>query len=490
MPITRAFFETAARCPGSTAVLDGERLLTYGELAVLARRAALRIAGATDREHVAVYLPSSAGFLVTFLGVLAAGRAVVPLNLFLAPDELAAVMEHAETDLVITCGELADRLPAGAAKQILVEELISSEDAAEPASREPDDLAVLLYTSGSTGQPKGVRLSHRNLLANARAAAQAAGFRSDDRVLGALPPFHSFALTATLLAPLLTGAAVSTLARFHPEGALDLCEECEATVILGVPSMYRLMARSQKARPRQLRGLRMVFSGGERLPQKIRAEFEAVFGTEIHEGYGLTECSPVVAINRPGANRPGTVGQPLEHLEVRIVGQDGLSLPAGEEGEIWVRGDSVMCGYHRDEKETDGAISSERWLRTGDLGRLDADGYLTITGRIKELIIVAGENVHPGEVEEAATSHPAVAECAALGEPDEQRGEHVVLFAVARPEVELRPEELKAHCRERLAGYKVPRRVLIADELPKLPTGKVNKRALAAQLAGKDGRSA
>jgi acyl-CoA synthetase (AMP-forming)/AMP-acid ligase II len=191
----------------------------------------------------------------------------------------------------------------------------------------------------------------------------------------------------------------------------------------------------------------------------------------------------VVALNRPGENRPGTVGRPLEHLEVMIAGPDGRALPPGEEGEVRVRGDSVMCGYHRDDEETAAALSPEGWLRTGDLGRLSADGYLSITGRIKELIIVGGENVHPSEVESAVAEHPDVAECAAMGAPDRQRGEQVVVIVVARPGAEPDAAGIKAFCRGRLAGYKVPRRVIVVGELPKLPTGKVNRRELAGRLA-------
>jgi long-chain acyl-CoA synthetase len=484
LPIARGFLSTAARVPERVAVVDGDRTVTYGQLAVMARRAAARIAAETSREHVGVYLPASAGFKIALFGVLAAGKVAVPLNLFLAGEELSYVIDHAELDLVLTCTELAGRLPAGTARTLLVDELISAERKLDPAERGRDDLAVLLYTSGSTGRPKGVRLTNRNLLANAEGSAQAGAFSPEDRVLGALPPFHTFALTTTVLAPMLVGASVSTMPRFHPEAALDLASAGEVSVILGVPSMYRLMARAQKARPRELRGLRLVVSGGERLPQKVREEFEAAFGTEIHEGYGLTECSPVVALNRPGENRPGTVGRPLEHLEVEIRGDDCAPLPSGEDGEIWVRGDSVMRGYHHDEEETARALRPEGWLRTGDIGRLDAEGYLAITGRLKELIIVGGENVHPGEVEAVLSAHPAVAECAVLGAPDRQRGEQVVAFVVIRPGEEAGERDLRAHCRERLAGYKVPRKFLFEESLPKLPTGKVDKGRLAAGLVG------
>jgi long-chain acyl-CoA synthetase len=395
------------------------------------------------------------------------------------------VVDHAELDLVLTSPELAGRLPTGV-RAVRVEELLAPGGPAAPEvpAAGAEDLAVLLYTSGSTGRPKGVRLSHRNLLHNAAGSALAAGFGPDDVVLGALPPFHTFALTTTVLAPLLAGAAVIALPHFHPEAALDAAAEGRASVILGVPGMFRLLARAQRHRPRELGRLRLAVSGGEKLPAQVREEFATAFAQELHEGYGLTECSPVISLNRPGANRPGTVGTPLEGLEVRIAGADGAAVAAGADGEVRVRGASVMCGYHRDERATRAVLEPDGWLCTGDLGNLSADGYLAITGRIKELIIVGGENVAPGEVEAALAEHAAVAECAVLGAPDGGRGEQVVAHVVLRPGAAASETELRAHCRGRLAGYKVPRRVRLAAELPRLPTGKVDRRALAALSGG------
>jgi len=484
MALLRAFLDSAARHAARTAVIDGGRGWTYAELAAAARRVAGHVAGATDRGIVGIYLPNSLGFITAFLGVLAAGKAAVPLNLSLAPGELAAVLDHAGTDAVITSEALAAQLPRSGARLLFIEKLLDSGAPAEPAHRDETDLAVILYTSGSTGEPRGVRLTHMNLLSNARGAAEAAGFRPEDHVLGALPPFHTFALTTTIIAPLLTGASVVTMARFSPEGALDLAAE-GVSVILGVPSMYRLMARAQRSKPRALPALRLAVSGGEKLAARVREEFEPVFGVALCEGYGLTECSPVVALNVPGANRPGTVGRPLAHLEVRIAGSDGEPLPPGAEGEVRVRGASVMAGYHRAPEATRCVLTPEGWLCTGDLGRLSADGYLALTGRIKELIIVAGENVHPAEVESALARHPAVAECAAIGVPDEQRGEQIVAFVVPAPAAAplLGLEELRRHCRQELAGYKVPRRFLIVSEIPKGPTGKADRKALARRAA-------
>jgi long-chain acyl-CoA synthetase len=482
MSLTRALLDSAARHAARAAVIDGGKSWSYAELAAAALRVAGHVAEATDREAVGIYLPNSAGFVAAFLGVLAAGKAAVPLNLFLAPPELAAILDHAGVDTVITAESCAGRLPPGGAKLLLIEKLLAAGPPGKPARKKEEDLAVILYTSGSTGEPKGVCLTHGNLLANARGAAEAAGFCAEDHVLGALPPFHTFALTTTIIAPLLTGASVVTMARFSPEAALDLAAE-GVSVILGVPSMYRLMARAQRARPRKLPRLRLVIAGGERLPPAVGEEFAAAFGVALCEGYGLTECSPVVALNVPETNRPGTVGRPLAHLEVRIAGADGRALPAGAEGEVRVRGGSVMRGYHRAPEATRGVLTPDGWLSTGDLGRLDPEGFLAITGRLKELIIVGGENVHPAEVEAALARHPAVAECAVLGARDGRRGEQVAAFVAARPGAEASPEALRAHCRQELAGYKVPRKIILAAELPKGPTGKVDKKALARRLA-------
>ncbi len=483
MTLARALLDSAAKNSARTAVIDGGRAWTYAELAAVVRRVAGHVSAATSREAVGIYLPNSAGFVVAFFGVLASGRAAVPLNTFLSPRELAAVLDHSGVDAVIATTEAMGKLSLGPVKLLPVEELLASGTAADPVARAEDDLAVILYTSGSTGEPKGVCLSHRNLAANALGAAGAAAFRPEDHVLGALPPFHTFALTTTMIAPLLVGASTVTMGRFSPEGALDLAAE-GVSVILGVPSMYRLMARAQRSRPRSLPALRLLISGGERLAPRVREEFEPAFGLELCEGYGLTECSPVVALNVPGANRPGTVGRPLAHLEVRIAGADGSALPAGSEGEVRVRGASVMRGYHRAPEATRAVLSADGWLSTGDLGRFDADGFLTLTGRIKELIIVGGENVHPAEVEAALSRHPAVGECAVVGAPDEQRGEQVVAFVVARPgSAGPSVEELRGHCRKELAGYKVPRRFVLAKELPKGPTGKADRKALAKMAA-------
>ena len=289
MHLARALLDSAARNAARTAVIDGGRAWTYAELAAAARRVAGHVAAATDREAVGIYLPGSAGFVAAFLGILAAGKAAVPLNLFLAPPELAGILDHAGTDAVITSESLAARLPPGGTRLLFIEKLLDSGAPAEPAGRSEGDLAALLYTSGSTGEPKGVRLTHMNLLSNARGSAEAAGFRPEDHVLGALPPFHTFALTTTILAPLLTGASVVTMARFSPEGALDLAAE-GVSVFLGVPSMYRLMARAQRSKPRALPALRLAVSGGEKLPGRVREEFEPAFGVALCEGYGLTEC--------------------------------------------------------------------------------------------------------------------------------------------------------------------------------------------------------
>jgi len=487
--IFTAFADSAAARPEAPAVLGEALALTYAQLDRAARALAGEVARRTSAQRVGLYLPSSPAFAAAFLGTLAAGRTAVPLSLFAPPAALDALAEDAALDLVLTVDPLAGRLaPCRFARldvaPILAGALADDEPGAPHAPKSGGDLAVILYTSGSSGAPKGVRLTHGNLLANTRGAAEAAGFSPDERVLAALPMFHTFALTTTLLAPLLAGGSVHTLARFSPEAVLRAIEKTRATVFLAVPSMLRLLARAQAAAGADLSSLRFVVSGGEGLPKRARDEFERATRCPICEGYGLTECSPVVALNRPEDNRPGTVGRPLPGTEVRVASDEGTTLAPGEEGEVQVRGPHVMAGYHNRPEETAAALTADGWLRTGDLGRLEADGYLSITGRLKELIIVAGENVAPAEVEGVLLDHPAVAEAAVVGVPDEARGETVVAFVVSPDALDARA--LRAHCRERLAPHKVPRRVETLAELPKGPTGKVLRKELAARAAGRE----
>jgi long-chain acyl-CoA synthetase len=340
-------------------------------------------------------------------------------------------------------------------------------------------LCTLLYTSGSTGRPKGVELTFRNLTANALASVEAMEFGPQLRVLACLPTFHTFAITATTLAPLLSGASVFCLPRFDPELALAAASRQQCNVLVMVASMFRLLARRQESRKLPMGHLRLAVSGAEPLPAEVRERFEKVFGIPLLEGYGMTEAAPVIAVNRRTAHKAGTVGLPLPGVRVKIVDPDTLAeQPHGATGEIWVHGANVMRGYHNRPAATAEVLTSDGWLRTGDMGLLDAEGFLKITGRRREMVKVGGEMVFPGEVEDALLKHPAVLEAGVVGVKDPLRGESVKAFVVLNPGQEVAADELRAHCRKLLAPYKAPRTVEFRAALPKSPTGKTLRRLL------------
>jgi long-chain acyl-CoA synthetase len=369
-----------------------------------------------------------------------------------------------------------------------VGELVASAPLARPriGAADPDDVAVLLYTSGTTGAPKGVPLTHRNLLSNAHSLSRRLRGSSEDSLLAVLPLFHAFGLTGELIGPLLVGAEV-IYSRFTPDRVAAQMAAWGVSVFIAVPSMYRLLIR-RKVPAGPLRQLRLAISGGDALPASVRDAYREKFGRELLEGYGLTETSPVISVNTPEENRPGTVGRVLPGVEIRIQRPDGVALAAGEQGEIQVRGPNVMRGYYHRPEETQAAFTPDGWFRTGDLGWLDADRYLTISGRIKELIVRDGEKIMPREVEEVLERHPKVFDAAVIGEPDGPRGEAVVAYVTPAEQVPT-AEELRDFCRACLADFKIPRRFVIARDLPRGPTGKILKRALKDWQPAATGRS-
>jgi long-chain acyl-CoA synthetase len=324
--------------------------------------------------------------------------------------------------------------------------------------------------------PKGVPLTHHNLLSNARSMISRLKGGPDDVFLSVLPLFHAFGLTGLLIVPLLLGSEV-TYARFTPERVANLTAERKASVLIAVPSMYRLLVRSRISAD-SMRTLRFGISGGDALPASVRDGFRDRFGRELFEGYGLTETSPVVTVNTPEEHKPGSVGRVVPGVNVRIQGPDGKPQPAGEEGEVQVRGPNVMPGYYLRPAENAAAFTSDGWFRTGDFGFLDAEGYLTISGRIKDIIVRDGEKVMPREVEDVLEQHPKVTDAAVVGEPEPGRGEAIVAYVAPAGRDLPSPEELRNFCRGRLAEFKVPRRFIFAPDFPRGATGKILKREL------------
>ena len=480
-------FEAAAEQRGDRlSAADATLMLDYRALRAVACGLAGRSAAATERPHVGLVAPTSAAGAAAILACWYAGRTPVPLSPLLTPEELRTILADAEIDLVITIERFAAPLAAAGVQTLMLDATtLAPGRRAAPAAR-GEDLGVLLYTSGTSGAPKGVRLSMDNLARNAAACIEHERIEPDQVFVSPLPQFHSFGFTAMTVVPLTLGATVWYLPRFSPLSVVSMIAERGATAFMGVASMYAAMTLLRDAPPDALRTLRLAISGGEALPARVAEAFRQRFGVEILEGYGLTETSPVVSINTPWALRPGSVGQPLPGVEVFAADEAGAALGAGELGELHIRGHCVMQGYHRREVESASAMRGGA-LRTGDLGLVDADGYVHIRGRARDMIIVAGENIMPAQIEEALLAHPAVAEAAVIGVPDELRGEAPVAFVILREGAKASGADLRAACRERLAVHKVPREVRVCPELPRGPTGKILKRALRGLLEGVTG---
>ena len=347
---------------------------------------------------------------------------------------------------------------------------------AEPGRRDEDD-AVILYTSGTTGRPKGAELTHAGLVRNAELTARTLLKNStDDVMMGCLPLFHVFGLTCGLNASVAAAGTLTLLPRFDPAKALEIIARDRVTIFEGVPTMYAAILHQPGADPAKTASLRVCVSGGAALPVEILRGFEEKFGCIILEGYGLSETSPVASFNHPDQERkPGSIGTPVEGVQMRLVDDAGQPVPAGEIGEIAIRGHNVMKGYWNKPEATAEAIT-DGWFRTGDMAKVDSDGYYYIVDRKKDLIIRGGYNVYPREIEEVLHEHPAVAEVAVIGMPHPDLGEEVAAAVALKPGATATPEELRAFARDKMAAYKYPRYIWLVDSLPKGPTGKILRR--------------
>jgi long-chain acyl-CoA synthetase len=354
------------------------------------------------------------------------------------------------------------------------EELIGgAEPLDQPAAREDDDTAVILYTSGTTGTPKGAELTHVNLRRNIATVVEMVRATSDDVILGALPLFHAFGQTAGLNASVAAGACLTLIPRFSAEKALKIIERDRVTIFEGVPTMFAAMLHSGE-RP-DTSSLRLCVSGGAAMPVEVMRGFEETFGCMVLEGYGLSETSPAASFNHPDKERkPGSIGTPVTGVEMKLVdmNEDGV-------GEIVIRGHNVMKGYWNRPDATAAAIDPDGWFHTGDLARVDQDGYFFIVDRSKDMIIRGGYNVYPREIEEVLYEHPAVREAAVVGVPDDMLGEEVGAAIALKPDADADTATIQEFVKSRVAAYKYPRRIWVVDELPKGPTGKILKRDIA-----------
>ena len=494
MTIPEAFLATCKKFPGKTAVVDDTGSITFEEYERKARLMSDLVRSWTKRQNVGICLPTSKEFAIVYLGVLMAGKTAAPLNFLLQRSELDFITRDAELDTIITVRYFKDLVGGLAQQTIYLEDLRSIGFKARFAARrvwrglfgsraglpapDPDDVATILYTSGTTTTPKGVMLTHRNFLTNIEACMKACFFDDRDVLFGVLPLFHSFALTTSLILPAWLGARAVYQRRFSAAQALALIAQHHVTAIMAIPSMYRVLVRTIDKNKHDTRSLRLCVAGGEALPQELSVAFRKAFDLPLLEGYGLTETSPVVSVNSPEHYKLGTAGRPLVNLEVRITDEGGNPLPPGAEGEIWIRGPSIMKGYYKRPDLTREAMTPDGWFKSGDLGRLDADGFLAITGRKKELIISSGENISPNEIEAILMQHPEIFEAAVLPEPDKVRGEVPKAYIALHPGRQATEQEIKDFCEGRLAKHKVPRYIEFREQLPHGPTGKVLKRAI------------
>ncbi|CCG04800.1 long-chain-fatty-acid--CoA ligase [Blastococcus saxobsidens] len=488
--LAQNLLDSAAERESRPALRMDDAVLTYGEFrdAALRVAAALQGRGVRPGDRVGLVLPNVLAFPVVLYGALLAGAAVVPMNPLLKAREVQYYLEDSGARVVVTLGSTAEpvREAAGTVgvEAVVVgpaspSELMADEPLAEPVERSDEDLAVILYTSGTTGQPKGAELTHANLGRNAVTTADTLAENTpDDVIMGCLPLFHVFGLTCGLNTAVLRGSLLTLIPRFDGGKALEVIERDRVTIFEGVPTMFAAMLHQPDADRHDVSSLRLCVSGGSAMPVEIMRSFEERFGCIILEGYGLSETSPVASFNHPhAARKPGSIGTPIRGVEMRLVDDEGEDVGPGEVGEIAIRGENVMTGYWQRDEETAKAIP-DGWFRTGDLARKDDDGYFFIVDRKKEMIIRGGYNVYPREIEEALYEHPAVAEVAVIGISHPDLGEEVAAAVALKPGAGAEVEELREFVKSRVAAYKYPRHLWLVDTLPKGPTGKILRRSV------------
>ena len=493
MNLATAFLDSVKKQPDKIALFWGDSEFSYATLAAQSGAVAAALAGkygVKPGDHVALWLKNRPEFIPSVFGILCAGAVLVPVNNFLKPDEVNYIFKDGGIDVLITEEELAIHVPALLAarpqlKIFKVEEFQTEFGVRRSefgiSSRREQDLAVIIYTSGTTGRPKGAMLSHGNLLHNVESCRLVLETVQADRLAVLLPLFHSYVLTVGLFLPLLVGGAMVLVKSVNqPRQILqELCAR-QATILPAIPPFFRALTG--------LPGLvklpfRICVSGSAPLPMRVLKDFEAKFGIPLIEGYGLSEASPVVALNPVfGDHKPGSIGRPIANVEVSIQDDSGKILGTGEAGEICVRGGNVMLGYWNSPEETARAFRNG-WLLTGDIGYYDADGYFYITDRKKDMLLVNGINVYPREIEEVIGQFPGVKEAAVVGVPDVRKGEQPVAFITTAEGQVVEEKALLEFVRGKLADYKVPKKVVFMPALPRNATGKILKTALRQQAS-------
>jgi len=514
MNLSAQLHETAKNSAEKPAYYFMGQASTYAELdgAITKFASGLEKLGIKQGDHIALLLGNSPHFIISLYGALRLGVTVIPINPIYTADEIGYILNNGDVKAVVALDlalPLVEKVHAFLPKieqyvfcETKPESLVQSE--IENLSVYPkmksfsevvalgeltfqgpelndDDVAIILYTSGTTGKPKGAMLTHRNLYSNAKDVADYLKMNNDDRVVTVLPMFHVFCLTVALNAPLLSGATLLIAPKFSPKEIFALIKGYEATVFAGVPTMYNFLYQFPDGHPDDLKSLRLCISGGASLPVALLKNFEQKFNVLVSEGYGLSEASPVSCFNpldRP--RKPGSIGTSILRVENKVVDELGEDVPVGSVGELIVRGPNVMKGYYKMPEETAATIRNG-WLHTGDMARMDEEGYFYIVDRKKDLIIIGGYNVYPREVEEVIYNHPDVVEVAVVGVPEPNQGEAINAYVVSK-NPKLSKEQIIEYCKEHLAKYKVPTTIEFLEELPKNTTGKILRRALKTQV--------
>jgi acyl-CoA synthetase (AMP-forming)/AMP-acid ligase II len=480
---------------------EPQRTITYGEFRALARALAAELAarGIAPGEVVSYMVPNGVSAVGVLLGAMYGGYVVSPISLLAQDSQIAYTLAHSETRIVFAAPEFTDRLQglvARAGSRAAVRPTspddpgLPDTHAAAPSAPPPTPAtpAMLMYTSGTTGLPKGALLSHANMIHAGRAVSASLALTAADRVLSSLPLYHINGQSIGTVSPLVSGGSIVAPHRFSVSQWWTLVERYRPTWINVVPTIIAYLINGPALTPGQAaacRGIRFGRCASAPLPPEQHRAFEARFGIEVIEAMGLTECASVAFSNPldPAARRYGSAGRPVG-VEARVAGPDGAALADGVAGEIEVRGENVMLGYYKDPATTARTVRAGGWLATGDLGYRDADGYYFITGRLKELIIKGGENIAPREIDEALLKHPAVLEAAAVGVPDHDYGQEILACVVLKPGVACREDDLRAHCLRELGRYKTPKAFRFLAELPKGPSGKVQRLKLVADPGG------
>jgi long-chain acyl-CoA synthetase len=490
MNLADNLIRSAQLFPDRPAVRLDDTILSYRDLHQQSARVAgmLRDRGIQPGDRVAIMLPNLPEFAVIYYAVMRAGAVAVPMNPLLKPREVAHYVEDSGARLIFAGLDCAEEALAGVASTgtdyVIVDgrfdELVADVvPVVAVVDRASTDTAVILYTSGTTGLPKGAELTHGNLASNAATVAAdlvQVGFQ--DVIFGGLPLFHSFGQTCGLNTAVRVGACLTLVSRFTPEKALHVMARDRVTIFEGVPTMYVALLAAADRDEYDLSALRVCVSGGAALPVEVLRGFEAEFGCMILEGYGLSETSPVASFNHPDrVRKPGSIGTPIRGVRMRVVDENGAEVAPGTVGEIAIRGENLMKGYWGRADATAEAIP-DGWFRTGDLGRTDGDGFFYIVDRKKELIIRGGYNVYPREIEEVLYEHPSIVEAAVIGVPDGSLGEEVGAAVVLKPAATASVEEIRDFVKAQVAAYKYPRHVWVLPALPKGPTGKVLKREI------------